>query len=480
MTVQQNESSVPASLRPSHSSMLMWAPCIAILLYLISSLMLFKFGPIDWAVHNEGEFWAFNALYLSMFSVGYAVAHWRRHWWTAGGFAQSPRNFTERFFWPVWFCAVVVVLIAHRNLTLGPSYIPTTLLSDFITGLITPEKGYIYKLSAEANANFSGNPPVTALYGALSFSKLVLVYMLVSDWSGLSRLKKILGLAVAIFPILSGVSVGTNKPIFDVAFTFLFLILACVVITPHVARLAFIKSRLVLIGITVLIVLFSVAYFQHTMSVRAGGLEYADRLGLSVGAEVASAEEARPVAVKPAFKKYCDISGGVVLKGCELLSIGTIYLTQGYYGMSLSADIPFETTYGLGHSKFIIDALRNYLDVDLGPRTFQQKIDDRWSAEAQWHSAYSQWANDVGFLGVALVMFAVGFYVCAIWTSALTTHNMAAVCNIPVLAILIFFIPANNQVFNQLESLATFIVLLITWLGSLPMGTRVRTFLRAK
>lgn len=470
MTFQQNESNAHALLNPNHTATLIWAPCIGTVLYLIGSLLLFKFGPIDWPVQHEGELWAFNALYLSMFVVGYAAAFWQRHRWTAGEATRSSRNFTESFFWPIWVCAVLVVLIGHRNLTMGPGYIPTTLFSDFVTGLITPQNGYLYKLSDEAKANFSGNPPVTLLFGVLSFSKQVLVYMLVSSWPRLSYVKKSLGVATAIFPIVSGVCVGTNKPVFDVAFTLSFIIVAYVLMTPGVARLAFIKARLALIALTVFIIFFAGAYFQQTMNVRAGGLEYAKSLSPKASTAVA-------IRVKPSFQEYCETSADWVLKGCHFFSTGTIYLTQGYYGMSLSTGIPFETTYGLGHSKFITEAMRKYLEVDLTPRTFQHKIDHEWSATGQWHSAYSQWANDVGFSGVALVMLALGFYVCAIWISAVTTHNVAAVCSIPLLATLIFFIPANNQVFNIFESLATFIALFIAWLGSLSFGAPARASL---
>lgn len=479
MTIQQNEPHAPASLSPRHSSTLMWAPCIGVLLYLSGSLLVFKFGPIDWPVQNEGEFWAFNALYLSMFFVGYATALRRRHWWAADETKRSSRHFTERMFWLIWLCAVLVVLIGHRNLTMGPSFIPNTLFSDFITGLLTPQNGYLYKLSDAAKANFSGNPPVTLLFGMLSFSKLVLVYMLVSNWPRLSLLKKALGFTVAIFPIVSGVCVGTNKPIFDVAFSLSFIILAYVLITPSAARLAFIKARFALVALTLFIILFAGAYFQHTMNVRAGGLEYAKKLSPKAS-QATKASQAEAIRVKPSFQEYCESSGGWILSGCRFFSIGTIYLTQGYYGMSLSTGIPHETTYGLGHSKFIVEALRKYLDIDLTPRTFQQKIDAQWSATSQWHSAYSQWANDVGFPGVALVMLALGFYVCAIWISALTTHNAAAVCSIPLLATLIFFVPANNQVFNIFESLATFITLFIAWLGSLVFGVPARASLRPR
>lgn len=464
MTVQQSVPQTITTSTPSHSLPLLWGPCIVTLLYLGGSLLLFKFGPVDWPVRNGGELWAFNALYLSMFLAGYAVALVLRKRWAADTPSPSSRAFTARFFWPIWLCAALVVLIGHRNLTLGPSYLPTTLFSDFVDGLVDPLGAYLYKLSDEAKGNFAGNPALTLLFGVLAFSKLVLVHMLVASWPALSRLKKLLGCLVALFPIASGVCVGTNKPVFDVAFMFAAILAANVFMAPSGARLAFIGSRRALIALTAGVFVFAGAYFQHTMNARAPGLGYAESLSSTAGA----------VRLKPGFQSYCENADEWTAKGCHLASIGSIYLTQGYYGMSLSLDIPHETTYGLGHSKFILDTLKKYLGIDLAPRTFQHKIHGQWSATGQWHSAYSQWANDVGFAGVGLVMLALGFYACAIWTSALATHNAAAVCSIPLLATLIIFIPANNQVFNLFESLATFIVLFLAWVASLAIRPRAR------
>lgn len=462
MTVQQIAPHTITSSNPSQSLALLSTPCIVTMLYLGGSLLLFKFGPVDWPVRNESALWAFNALYLSMFLAGYGAALYRQRRRIADRNSTSSRDFTAHFFWSVWACAALVVLIGHRNLTLGPSYLPTTLFSDFVHGLVDPLGAYLYKLSDEAKSNFAGNPVVTLLFGVLAFSKLVLVHMLVASWPVMSWLKRLLGCLVALFPIASGVCVGTNKPVFDVAFMFAALLAVHVFMVPQAARIGFIKARGTLLLLTAGILVFAGTYFHHTMNVRAPGLDYAKSLSSTAGV----------VRLKPRFQSYCENAGEWMAKGCHLASIGSIYLTQGYYGMSLSLDIPHETTYGLGHSKFILDTLKKYLDIDLAPRTFQHKIHSQWSATGQWHSAYSQWANDVGFIGVGLVMLALGFYACAIWTSALATHNVSAVCIIPLLATMIIFIPANNQVFNLFESLATFIVLFITWVVGLAIRPR--------
>nr|WP_315463759.1 hypothetical protein [uncultured Rhodoferax sp.] len=469
LTIQQNTSLGAPPQNARNSSLLFWAPCIATLLYLSGSLLIFKCGPVEWPIHNEGDFWTLNALYLIMFLVGYGAAMWKRHWWGGYGSTLSSRGLTERFFWPIWGCALLVVLIGHRNLTAGRSYIPTTLIFEIISGLTDPHRAYDYKLSEEAKGNFSGNPPITLLYGALAFSKLLLVYMLVSSWSNLSLLKKFLGVGVALFPVVSGVCVGTNKPVFDVAFVFSTLFLAQVSMTPRAERPAFIKARRVPILLAVCAIVFAGWYFKHSMNARAPGL------GLAAG----QSTSAGVVRLRPGFQDYCESNGEWTAKGCSFVAVGVIYLTQGYYGMSISTGFPLETTYGLGHSRFMTDALQKYLGIDLKPRTYQQRIRGQWGANGGWHSAYSEWANDVGFVGVALVMLALGFYVSAIWISALVTHNVAAVCSLPLLVILIFFIPANNQVFNLLESLASFVVLFIVWVASLVRGKRVGAIGRA-
>lgn len=440
----------------------MWAPCIGTLLYLSGSLLLFKGGPVEWPVQNEWTFWTLNVLYLTMFLVGYSIAMLNRHRWSHQSGGRSTGQLSTRLFWLIWSCAALVVLIGHRNLTMGPGYLPTSLPSDFVRGLTDPLSAYLYKLSDDAKANFSGNTGATVLFGLLAFTKPLLTYVLATTWPDLSRTKKLLGSAVVVFPVISGVCVGTNKPLFDVAFMLITIVAALVFMTPRNMRWSFIKSRWSLMTLCALVLAFAATYFHQTMNARAPGLEYAQSLSSTAGA----------VSLKPGFKAYCENAGEWEAKGCHLLSVGTIYLTQGYFGMSLSVALPLQTTYGLGHSKFITDSLYKYLGIDLAPRTFQHRIHPQWSATGQWHSAYSQWANDVGFLGVGWVMLALGFYVCAIWTSALETRHPAAVCSIPLLVTMIVFLPANNQVFNILESLATFVTLLMAWLVSLFVLSR--------
>lgn len=221
----------------------MWAPCIGTLLYLSGSLLLFKGGPVEWPVQNEWTFWTLNVLYLTMFLVGYSIAMLNRHRWSHQSGGRSTGQLSTRLFWLIWSCAALVVLIGHRNLTMGPGYLPTSLPSDFVRGLTDPLSAYLYKLSDDAKANFSGNTGATVLFGLLAFTKPLLTYVLATTWPDLSRTKKLLGSAVVVFPVISGVCVGTNKPLFDVAFMLITIVAALVFMTPRNMRWSFIKSR---------------------------------------------------------------------------------------------------------------------------------------------------------------------------------------------------------------------------------------------
>jgi hypothetical protein len=74
----------------------------------------------------------------------------------------------------------------------------------------------------------------------------------------------------------------------------------------------------------------------------------------------------------------------------------------------------------------------------------------------QWHSLYSQIANDVHFLCVAVWNFIMGFYLAKLWRSFLDENNSYSKFLLPLFAMLIIFTPANNQVFGYLETLSTF------------------------
>ena len=144
----------------------------------------------------------------------------------------------------------------------------------------------------------------------------------------------------------------------------------------------------------------------------------------------------------------------------------TTYMVQGYYGFSLALEQPFDSTYGFGSSIFITRNIDAIFGSDFQSITFQRKIDPYWSETAQWHSMYSYLANDFNFPGVAFFLFILFFLLARIWICFLNTGNIFAGSLICLYSVMIFFIPANNQVFGFLFSFSAFFWSFVLWLLS--------------
>lgn len=429
-----------------------WLPLFMLQLYLTFTFVLFTSGPIKWPLENRTEVSILVFFYQAMIILGYWFAVSRLKFYHAGWRGLDFADALMRKYWLLLVLTFVALLIAHRNIAMTPSYLPTTLFSDFYRGLTNPLDAYLYKLSDQAKSHFSGQPLATALYGILIVSKVLLIAVLIEKWHQLSSVKRVSGLLVSLFPIITAVSVATNKPIFDLLFFYSSILVVSIICLPKDRVFQFVFTRKAIISVVAALFIFAPFYFQYTMSYRAS---------VDPSNYVASQT---PIRMSEKFMKWCDSDEVYIAKPCLIVSVTTNYLTQGYYGMSVAVDKPFETTYGVGNSAFLLEAFNNYLGIDLKPRTFQRKASSQWS-ENQWHTVYTQVANDVGFVGVGLVMMALGFISAAVWISAIIHRNFTARCIVPLFVIMYLFIPANNQIFNMLETLCMFVILMAFWIA---------------
>jgi hypothetical protein len=140
------------------------------------------------------------------------------------------------------------------------------------------------------------------------------------------------------------------------------------------------------------------------------------------------------------------------------------YLCQGYYGLSLILNLDWQWTYGFGNSEFLQRQLLMISGEDVSSLTFQSRIDHLWDKSAQWHSFYAQFANDVGFIGLPFLLFAIGFFFAKVWNSVIQKNNFYGLALIPIFTIMFIFFPANNQVLGYIDTFSYFIFVTILWL----------------
>ena len=143
--------------------------------------------------------------------------------------------------------------------------------------------------------------------------------------------------------------------------------------------------------------------------------------------------------------------------GSGLIWLST-YIVQGYYGFSLALSKDFTTTFGVGNSPFLSRQFEWLTGIDIHTRTYQYKINNYWGETEQWHSFYSHMANDFHFLGVAVVLFVIGFLMAITWKAIVKYHNYYALLLLPLYFVMFVFMPANNQVFGFIETLSTYMI----------------------
>ncbi|WP_397457062.1 hypothetical protein AB3472_07985 [Pseudomonas lurida] len=430
-----------------------YAPLLLVEAYLLFGLWLFFFGPIYWPLENEGEFLGFIFLYHAFFIAGYIlqsqffVKHSRIE--STVQRASVDSNIFIRYFWFILLMAFAANVVVHRNTTLSNSYIPDNFFASLYRGLVIPWEARAFYASEASSIGFVKNPYITAITLFTGPFKYILLPGLVFYWHELSNVRRTAGMLVLTIPLLTGVIASLSV----INFSYVFIISTClgvlVISNKSSGIISTLKQRKFFLAFLAFMFLFSFWQFYSVKSAHSPyqvvvenskpqPFDYLKQKGIAFRSEDPGAERSNLVDF---YEKL------------------TSYMVQGYYGMSISLDEDFQSSYGIGHSVFLQKSFAQYLGLDVRDRTFPHKITEKWDEFVYWHSFYTYIANDVSFWGVALVMLILGAYFSYVYLSATLHDNFYAKMLLPLFGILFLYIPANNQVFGFLESMTSFWIL---------------------
>ncbi|WP_408098761.1 hypothetical protein ACJVC5_07545 [Peredibacter sp. HCB2-198] len=430
------------------------------------TLWLLFFGPLAWPLRNLETFLILIFLYHIAFVSGYLgkIVNSLKPKRSIENKSDWAENLFVDKFWIVILLAFIGCLISHRNLVHSDSYIPWAFFSEIKRGILHASEVRTYYASPEFAGKFTGNKYVTALLLVLSFFKYILLPGMIMLWERLSLPKKILGTLVVLIPVASGISISLSS----INFAYLFTTFICLGVLILQTRSFFIlKSRKTfIIGFFILFIFTILNFYQ--VKTKASFSEV-------------SSGKAVPVRMDYLREK------GVVFKNDQyrvkitafedLYEKLSVYLVNGYVGMSISLDKDFQSAFGVGHSTFLQRVFDQHLGLDISSRTYQQRISTEWDKDIFWHSAYSYFANDVSFYGVILVMFIFGFYLASISINAFLYKDFIASLLMPLFGIFILYLPANNQIFSFIETMIPFWLLSIIYIGMrTDLVRRVRSY----
>ncbi len=426
----------------------MYLPLILVEAYLLFTILLYQFGPLDWKTENKTMFWLFLLAYHAAFIVGYVISIQKIQVKKSSWDLEQIGHKTYRaLIWAFILICVVCACIEYKNITHASSYIPYELPGNFWNGLINPGEQYYNKFVSD---EYVSNKLVTIFSALFSFIFVSMIPFLVVSWKRVSSWQKLSFLILIFFRVVVYVSVGTNKGIFDTMFNFVGIILILSALNKyqhtdeHIEKKTLIKVSLLTLGF----VIFSFSYFTISISSRVESpVDYA----ISGTGEVIvePSEEVEEGEQDGFFKRmYYSVSN---------------YLTQGYYGMSLALDEEFTTTYGIGHSQFLKSNFKSLFGIDVQDRTYQHKITKQWDENGHWHSFYSYIANDVSFYGVIPVMLVLGLYFGCICKDVIMNNSLIGKMLLPLFMIMFMYMPANNQVFTAMATFTAFFELTFLW-----------------
>lgn len=440
-----------------NSKKILLAPLVIIEFYLLFTIFLFEFGAIEWPVSNKIEVYIFLFAYHLAFITGYIVTirknkekcelKYFRDKLTKVYHKLKIKNFFNKY---LYFGLIILLIVNYLRLgRVVNSLNPVIMVKYIFLGLYNSKELYEFKFLLNQNTLIGGRL-ITVLTTLTSPIYWPIYPLMIYYFKRTNIIQKILFFIAIFLEIGYGISIGTNKVIFDLVIItgtililkFMFKIMKNGIKKELLFKILFIS--LISCGIVLL-------FFNFTMSSRLGGL---DRFSNGYRPGI-------PVNVDKGVIKYFSDS----FKFLYIMVCG--YLTQGYFGMSLALKLPFISTLGLGNNNFILSNFEEIFNLSIRQYTYQNRITEYyWDPTQNWHTIYTWIANDVSFYGVIIVMLILGVFIAAIWKDIVFKKNIFAICLFPMIVILVVFIPCNNQIFSLPTTFMPFLFLTLFWLIS--------------
>jgi hypothetical protein len=405
--------------------------------YLTLTVILYAFGPWPWPTNRPELLFSFLLLVQISLIFGYWI-----------GLKSLPRaycgSWSVKTIITISIFANLIWIIPNFSMRSGGTVDLASLATSIIKGLIDPGQSYRDKIAATSGLNeTSALQYITQLINPLLW---MMSPLCIYFWSRISKLTKISFIIAVSANLLSWLAIGTNKGIFDFVLMSPAIILAA---RPHlIARMnGKTLSKGLLAASIVGVLLFS--QFSNNIKGRSGG----EASTIDYGANISLDHENWMIASLP---KDSQASAGTLIS----------YLSQGYYPLSLALDEPFVFSYGVGNSYYYTGIVESFTGPNsISELTYPARIAyTGWSRTEKWHSIYPWIASDISFAGVPFFVLIIGWLLAAVWRDSLAGQNPFAISLLPLLILIVFYFPANNQILAFSETSNSFYAIMILWL----------------
>lgn len=409
-----------------------YLPLILVEMYLLLTLFLFYFGPLEYEIENPIKTILFLISYQLLFLFGFHFARRKkikRNPFSEKIDAKDVFIGSHKFLIVSLLLAIIVSYVSLVSFSF--SFNPFIVIKDIITGITEPSHAYAINTAIE-------DPFITSrILNIILMLTSVLSYyayaMGVYNFNNSNLKTKLLVVLALLLEISTGLIRGTNISVFR-------MIVIVTVIT--ILKLFMFENRIRVSRkkfflIFVVFVIF-VIYFAISTSSRMALMEIPDEI----------------------FRLKVDKNNIIMRILPDFLKMPFImisfYLSQGYYAFSLTFNYTFHSTFGVGNGWFLLNNFDPLFSFPFFARTYIAKMRYHWSPTINWHSAYTWFANDVSVYGVTVIMYLLGdlFYRVINWAKR---RDAVAITILPLLVLMLLFIPANNVILSAPQTALPFI-----------------------
>jgi len=417
-------------------------PIRLVILYVAATVFVFMFGPFDWPVENWPTLLSFLSATMLAMWLGFRFAVARRATGTTfGGWGRI-----------IAFAASASLLILFVAAPIYTGRMPWEVLSAL------SDQGAAYRAfqdQLEVTAGLRGPIALArVLTWPLVFASLPLGIL---HWAEMSGRLRVLMLAAIGSIVVSSILRGTDREIADL------------IIVTGGASAVLISRKIVFEGLTIRN-LFRRYFVAATASLVLLGIATAlfaqrkEERFISTTALCIAWSEQNPRGIcadldHPWFLLLDDQQRFAA-------SMAAAYLSQGYYGLSLSLGLDdFSTTWGLGNAPFAMAAYISLTgDEELYKKSYTFRLREiGWSDEHQWSTMFPWIANDISFSMVPIFMLLIGAIFGASWRDAVFARNDCGAVVFVILLLMMGYIPANSQITLVPDDLFAFITWTFAW-----------------
>lgn len=423
-----------------------YMPIIFIEFYLTITVILFAFGPFDYPITHPIKLYSLLFIYQIFLFLGYlmSVKFYRKK--------KEPIHSTE-----LWLFIIKILLIINiffilflmiREFGLEKFSI-RGIVDRIVLGVRNPGKAYNLKFLVTSNNIFGGLVGSLFILVFQPIAYLVVPFALVY-FKRLNIIYRLLTIINILLNICHAIGIGTNKGVFDMLI--LIFITCFLFLLKYFNEKGFNKKYLINIGITLIILAaFILGIFNKNLSNRGVGGTLNNNEVHSIGLNTVP------------YDTEClifEATPSVLHKPIALLSS---YLTQGYYGLDITMNTGVIPMFGIGNSMFLQKYISKYA-FDISQLSLQfRSIPYNWDPYVNWHSLYSWYANDFGFLGVTVILMIFGYLFGNCYLKTLDNNVFAKVLFM-LLFIMLLFLPMNSQIFSFMHSFLAFFIALFLYI----------------